>query len=641
MTAVHTAPLTHATPDALERSIPPLLFLSHYPREHHQSPCASVYQVFIGDNRVTDLTGHIELTLDAATFWSDLSGHLDRRPTLLFNGFQSLLLPNSATALEEAVIRRLNVIVYWHETAWNLRFLAQRSLEAFEHLRQLLPALNVTHWVPTSQCMHAVATMFGCPFETFRIVYEVVDLERFTPRPTPKPDGQPLIVAGAGVPDARKGIDLFSVIAQAVMTRVARAVEFRWYAATPNRTVNRGVPYPDAIRWMGHRADFETELRDADIFLLTSRDDPSPLVVFEALACGHPAFCFASTGFSEMLPAELIAHDTQGMVERLIGMLSDFRPDYARYRAIAERYGRKQFIARAFGRADEAPCNIPDFHGPFLRPPEDDLEQAAIQRARILATAASLARQERALAFERRAAGASSAEAREIRNIANNAFRRIKSDLYRRDKRFPLPFLKARTGLSICVVGNSPAVLQSTAGKDIDRCDIVIRINNFQTKGFEPHVGSKTDYAVISPACAPSNELSRLHKKRIIVFGANMRSDWKRIKRRIDEGCGVKFLRENILSPELYIDRQRLLIGLDLTKDLWPSTGLTAIQWAIDKFGPGNTIFIHGFTLYEENETLLTRYFGAVTKPDGKHDFALERRRLQHMIEANEVRPFH
>lgn len=48
-------------------------------------------------------------------------------------------------------------------------------------------------------------------------------------------------------------------------------------------------------------------------------------------------------------------------------------------------------------------------------------------------------------------------------------------------------------GKTIAIVGNGPAELGKTKGKEIDNHDIVIRFNNFETKGFEKDYGTRTD----------------------------------------------------------------------------------------------------------------------------------------------------
>lgn len=48
--------------------------------------------------------------------------------------------------------------------------------------------------------------------------------------------------------------------------------------------------------------------------------------------------------------------------------------------------------------------------------------------------------------------------------------------------------------MKVVIVGNGPSVLDSLKGEMIDSFDIIVRFNNFKIKGFEKHVGSKTNY---------------------------------------------------------------------------------------------------------------------------------------------------
>jgi len=121
------------------------------------------------------------------------------------------------------------------------------------------------------------------------------------------------------------------------------------------------VPYPHSIRWMGHSSDFSASLKEIDILLLTSRDDPSPLVVFEALASGRPAFAFASTGFNEMLPREFVALDTEHMIELVLNHIKNFEVNYLKYRSIAEEYSILKFKDRAFRSQHSLMTDIPLF----------------------------------------------------------------------------------------------------------------------------------------------------------------------------------------------------------------------------------------------------------------------------------------
>lgn len=46
---------------------------------------------------------------------------------------------------------------------------------------------------------------------------------------------------------------------------------------------------------------------------------------------------------------------------------------------------------------------------------------------------------------------------------------------------------------SVCIVGNGPSAIENKNGSFIDSCDIVIRMGNYTTDGYEKHIGSKTD----------------------------------------------------------------------------------------------------------------------------------------------------
>lgn len=47
---------------------------------------------------------------------------------------------------------------------------------------------------------------------------------------------------------------------------------------------------------------------------------------------------------------------------------------------------------------------------------------------------------------------------------------------------------------SIIIVGNGPSLLEKPNGSIINSYDIVVRFNAFAIKGYEEHVGTKTDY---------------------------------------------------------------------------------------------------------------------------------------------------
>ncbi|GAB4033476.1 hypothetical protein GCM10028774_16740 [Spirosoma jeollabukense] len=118
------------------------------------------------------------------------------------------------------------------------------------------------------------------------------------------------IVGGCGNAEWRKGNDLFVTLARQVIGRTAAQdtpVHFVWVGVPPGSLrddllldirkagladrVHLIPPTPDVLRYMSR----------FDVFVLCSREDPYPLVVFEAGLCGVPVVCFADAGGSPEL----------------------------------------------------------------------------------------------------------------------------------------------------------------------------------------------------------------------------------------------------------------------------------------------------------------------------------------------------
>lgn len=116
-----------------------------------------------------------------------------------------------------------------------------------------------------------------------------------------------LIVLGCGTPDLRKGIDIFVNVATATLGALGdeRNVHFVWLGGD-------GGQFGDYVYWLkqqlnkaglDHKVHFVAAKKDvtpyfaaSDVFLLSSRADPYPCVVHEAMACGLPVVTFAESG---------------------------------------------------------------------------------------------------------------------------------------------------------------------------------------------------------------------------------------------------------------------------------------------------------------------------------------------------------
>jgi glycosyltransferase involved in cell wall biosynthesis len=118
------------------------------------------------------------------------------------------------------------------------------------------------------------------------------------------------IVLGCGTIDARKGIDVF-VRAAALSLKLerqddkARPLYFVWVGGGPT---DRHSPYwyalqdirrggiEDRVHFLGPRTHPEACFVACDAFVMTSRMDPFPCVIHEAMACGKPIIAFEGAG---------------------------------------------------------------------------------------------------------------------------------------------------------------------------------------------------------------------------------------------------------------------------------------------------------------------------------------------------------
>jgi glycosyltransferase involved in cell wall biosynthesis len=110
-----------------------------------------------------------------------------------------------------------------------------------------------------------------------------------------------VVVMNAGYGDLRKGIDLFMDCARIVVEEEPR-FHFLWVGDIAPESQDRFQVETQARSLAGHfhqvpfSGDIAQYYAAADVLLLTSREDPFPSVVLEALACGLPVVAFEGSG---------------------------------------------------------------------------------------------------------------------------------------------------------------------------------------------------------------------------------------------------------------------------------------------------------------------------------------------------------
>lgn len=151
--------------------------------------------------------------------------------------------------------------------------------------------------------------VFGVPGGKARVVYDYTG-ESLSGASTAAQVRQKLgIMAGTRIVGAigslgwRKGSDLFLQVAQLVTALGLQDVKFVWVGGNPMSTPFKELQYDiqrmdltDKVIFVGNQADLRGYYESFDVLLLTSREDPFPLVCIEAGMVGCPTICFAQAG---------------------------------------------------------------------------------------------------------------------------------------------------------------------------------------------------------------------------------------------------------------------------------------------------------------------------------------------------------
>lgn len=174
------------------------------------------------------------------------------------------------------------------------------------------------------------------------------------------------IVLGVGYADLRKGIDRFFSTGLSICTRDPKAV-FLWVGAPSGEFIDWLAPeilateLSERVRILGHRDDIERFFNAANVFYLSSREDPFPSVVLEALACGLPVVGHEGCGGCDEIVArhgKLIASsDPLAAVDAISTFLCEIVPDNSnavasRKAEVAVNYDFQNYVFGMLSRFD-------------------------------------------------------------------------------------------------------------------------------------------------------------------------------------------------------------------------------------------------------------------------------------------------
>ena len=123
-------------------------------------------------------------------------------------------------------------------------------------------------------------------------------------------DKNTILLLGCGTAEPRKGLDIFIRVAYQVLENCKEEhrsrIKFAWYGCPPysDNYVDfckfdaKRLGIDEFIEFKPASDEFAERLAQATTFILTSREDPYPLVILDSMANGVPFVCFEDAGGS-------------------------------------------------------------------------------------------------------------------------------------------------------------------------------------------------------------------------------------------------------------------------------------------------------------------------------------------------------
>lgn len=189
----------------------------------------------------------------------------------------------------------------------------------------------------------------------------------------------------------------------------------------------------------------------------------------------------------------------------------------------------------------------------------------------------------------------------------------------------------------VIVIGNSPNVINYEVGDQIDDFDVVIRVNDFRTIGFEKNVGRKTDKVVTTFATNfKTKEYDSISANQVLMSLFDKKGQTKYLNDRIEK---YGLYKVNVL-PDYYYLGLNEEVGISGANKRC-SSGTIALKWAIDNY-PGYDIYIHGIDLIKSNAHYFDQPKDKVNawrkSIDIYHDFDKEKEYINGLLKSNIIK---
>jgi glycosyltransferase involved in cell wall biosynthesis len=224
------------------------------------------------------------------------------------NDVSGVYLNSAASGHIIEATRHLNVphVAHIHELEKSIERFAgvDKMASLLAHAEMFIAASR-----PVAENLHL---KHGVPRDKLKIVHsfirctgmrDVSDAEKRSSKAALGLNPEAKVVLGCGTTDWRKGPDLFIEVAAQLRTSQTQPVQFVWVGGQTNagERVNleqlvESYGLRDSVTFVGEVATPLPYMIASDVFLLSSREDPFPLVCLESADVGLPIICFADAG---------------------------------------------------------------------------------------------------------------------------------------------------------------------------------------------------------------------------------------------------------------------------------------------------------------------------------------------------------
>jgi glycosyltransferase involved in cell wall biosynthesis len=211
-----------------------------------------------------------------------------------------------------------------------------------------------THVLYQSEFSRESSNLFlGHPAGTSEVLYNAVDVDRFTPTDEPPPDGPVLLLGGDQTQAYRLEVGLRTFARVLESEPGARLLVSGRLVSDPQPLLDE-LGVRDRVELTGRYAQRDAPglLRRAHVLLHTKVKDPCPSSVIEAMACGLPVVYPGSGGTVELVGDEAgigVAHpdawerDEPPAPEALAGAVAQVLAELPRYRIAARARAVERF----------------------------------------------------------------------------------------------------------------------------------------------------------------------------------------------------------------------------------------------------------------------------------------------------------